>query len=196
MANKLTLTRNQLAAFLGDHEQIKQFERLILLVQDYLNSGMVDGLDVTSGNAQAGVNANASAAQAIADTLDRAPPAIDLSPIEARLSALEAIPPVSESSDIEARVAGLEVAPPASVATGASVAPIAVTPGASPYTFVNETGYAADMIVRGGTVSLIEFGRAGAFTNAGVTAGMIRLSPFDSIRVTYTVAPTMTLVTR
>jgi len=112
MANKLTLTRNQLAAFLGDHEQIKQFERLILLVQDYLNSGMVDGIDVTGGNAQAGVNANAVAIQALADTLDRAPPAADLSGLESRLGALEAILPGLDFSGIEARLAGLEVAPP------------------------------------------------------------------------------------
>jgi hypothetical protein len=111
MANKLTLTRNQLAAFLGDHEQIKQFERLIALVQEYLNSGMVDGLDVTGGNAITGVNANAAAIQALADTLDRAPPAVDLSPIEARLSALEAIPPIVDLSGLESRVSGLEIAP-------------------------------------------------------------------------------------
>lgn len=112
MANKLALTRNQLAAFLKDHEQIKQFERLLLLVQDYLNSGMVDGIDVTSGNALAGVSANASALQALADTLNRAPPAVDLSPLEARLSALEAIPPIVDLTGLETRVSGLELAPP------------------------------------------------------------------------------------
>ena len=58
------------------------------------------------------MNANASALQALADTLDRAPPAVDLSPIEARLSALEAIPPVLDLSGLESRVTGLEVAPP------------------------------------------------------------------------------------
>jgi len=111
MANKLTLTRNQLAAFLGDHEQIKQFERLILLVQDYLNTGMVDGIDVTSSGALAAANANADAIQALADALDRMPPAADLSGLDSRLGALEAIPPVLDLSGIEARLAGLEASP-------------------------------------------------------------------------------------
>jgi hypothetical protein len=73
MANKLTLTRNQLAAFLGDHEQIKQFERLILLVQEYLNSGMVDGIDVAGSSALAAANANADAIQKLAEQLDLQP---------------------------------------------------------------------------------------------------------------------------
>ena len=197
MVGNLRLSRSQIAQIVGnDPEAIKQFESLIALVQGYLNDGMVDGLDVAIGNVFANVNANAAALQALADALNRTPPAVDLSALESRLAALDAIPPVLDLSRIEARLAGLEVSPPSAASSGASVAPITVTPGASPYTYINDTGYAADMIVRGGTVTLVEFGRAGVFTNAGVTAGMVRLSPFDSIRVTYAVAPTMTLVTR
>jgi hypothetical protein len=115
MANKLTLTRNQLAAFLGDHEQIKQFERLILLVQDYLNSGMVDDLDVSGGNALTGVNANAAALQALADALDRMPPAADLSGMEGRLGALETQPGPVDLGGVFDRLSALEASPTAPV---------------------------------------------------------------------------------
>lgn len=89
--------------------------------------------------------------------------------------------------------------PPAVVlpVSGASIAPIAVTPGASPYTYTNATGYEADMVVQGGTVSKVEFTRNGTtFFDIGAVAGMVRLSQWDAVKVTYTVAPTMTLVLR
>jgi hypothetical protein len=111
MANKLTLTRNQLAAFLGDHEQIKQFERLILLVQDYLNSGMVDGIDVAGSSALAAANANADAIQALADALDRMPPAADLSGLDSRLGALESQPGPVDLGGVFDRLSTLEASP-------------------------------------------------------------------------------------
>jgi len=209
MANKLTLTRDQLATFLKDHEQIKQFERLILLVQTNLESGIVAGIDDTLGNVLGAVNSVSAQVQALLDALERQPPARDMADLDAldrnpparNMADLEALllsapPPYPDLSDWYARLAGLESIPPAVTASGASLAPIAVTPGASPYTYVNETGYEADMIVSIGTVTLVEFGRAGVFTNTGLVAGIFRLSPFDSICVTYAVAPTMTLITR
>ena len=110
MATSLKLTRNQLASFLNDPEQIKQFERLIALVNDYLNSGEVDGLLVTAGNAIASANANASALQALADTLDRLPPSVDLAPLLDRLAALEAAPRGMDT-DLASRVSALEATP-------------------------------------------------------------------------------------
>ena len=73
MANKLKLTRNQLASFLKSHEEIKQFERLILLVEEKLNTGTVDDIESFIGSALAAANTNAAAIQAIADTLDMQP---------------------------------------------------------------------------------------------------------------------------
>lgn len=179
MAGALKLTRNQLASFLKDPEQIKQFERLVDLVAINLDSGLVASIDDTFGNVLAATQANAASLQDLADDLNRQPPPADLSPLYyARLQALEAAPAASEA------------------ASGASIAPSAITVTASPFTYQNASGYAADVIISGGTVSLVEFGRSGAFSNAGTIAGMFGLSPFDSIRVTYTVAPTMTLVTR
>jgi len=178
MAGALKLTRNQLASFLNDPEQIKQFEKLVDLVAINLDSGLVAGIDDTFGNVLAATQANAASLQDLADDLGRQPPPADLTPLYDSLQALEALPAASAA------------------VSGASIAPSAITVTASPFTYQNASGYAADVIISGGTVSLIEFGRSGAFSNVGTVAGMFGLSPFDSIRVTYTVAPTMTLVTR
>jgi hypothetical protein len=66
---------------------------------------------------------------------------------------------------------------------------LAVTPGASPYTFTAPDP--GRMILTGGTVSLVEIGRQGAFLSTGLTAGLFPLSRGDALRVTYSVAPTM-----
>ncbi|MEI6128545.1 MAG: hypothetical protein WCR59_00575 [Planctomycetota bacterium] len=70
----------------------------------------------------------------------------------------------------------------------------AVTPGASPYTFTaNRDG---QLIVRAGTVSLIEYLRNGTATTIGLTAGLFPLLLGDGIRITYTVVPTVTFIPR
>lgn len=77
----------------------------------------------------------------------------------------------------------------------------AVTPGASPYTFTaNRDGI---LIVSNGTsltydtyVSQIEYLRKGAATAISVTAGLFPLLVGDGIRITYTVAPTVTFIPR
>jgi hypothetical protein len=80
---------------------------------------------------------------------------------------------------------------------GWALLPRAVVVGASPFLAQNTTGRDVDIIVTGGTVSAIAFSRDNAtFYAVGLTAGMFRLSPFDYLRVTYSVAPTMTLVPR
>lgn len=76
--------------------------------------------------------------------------------------------------------------------SGADAAAIAV--GASPYSYTAD-GFGT-LLVAGGTVSAIELGRNGAFTNVGVIAGAVPVSEGDVVRVTYTVLPTMTFVRR
>lgn len=69
----------------------------------------------------------------------------------------------------------------------------ALTIGASPYTYV--AGVKGSLIVSGGTVSAIDFSRNGTtFYSTGETAGMFPLNARDSLRITYTVLPTMTFV--
>lgn len=75
------------------------------------------------------------------------------------------------------------------------IAVAGITPTGSPFTYQNTSNYDAFVIVKGGTVSLIEFTRNNvAFFDVGVIAGMFYLGPSDRIRVTYTVAPTMSYV--
>lgn len=71
-----------------------------------------------------------------------------------------------------------------------------ITVGASPFSYTNGDGYDEDIIVQGGTVSLIEFSRSAVFYPLGVTQGMFRLSPNDGLRVTFTATPAMTKVPR
>ena len=78
-----------------------------------------------------------------------------------------------------------------------AVQPSNITVTASPMTYQNTTGYEADVILSGGTVSNIEFTRNNTtFYTVGFIEGVLRLSPSDRVRVTYTVAPTMTYVPR
>ena len=77
------------------------------------------------------------------------------------------------------------------------ILPVAITPGASPYTYQNTNTYPADVIVSGGTVTAVAFSRDNVtFYTVGQTNGVFALSPYDFLRVTYTLAPTMTLVPR
>jgi hypothetical protein len=74
--------------------------------------------------------------------------------------------------------------------------PSAITVGASVFTYQNTTNYDAEVLVNGGTVSLIEFTRNNTtFYTVGSTTGFkMRLAPADRLRVTYSVIPTMTLI--
>ena len=65
-----------------------------------------------------------------------------------------------------------------------------VTLGASPYVFTAPGNGA--IAVSGGTASLIEYGRSGAYVGIGVLAGMIPVSKGDTVRVTYVTVPSMT----
>ena len=56
MANKLKLTRDQLATFLKDPEQIKQFERLFKVADEVSPSSDTTGISIDAGNASATAN--------------------------------------------------------------------------------------------------------------------------------------------
>ena len=80
---------------------------------------------------------------------------------------------------------------------GRFLLPAGVAPGASPYTYQNTSGRPGDMIVSGGAVSAIAFSRDNAtFYSVGTVSGVFPLSAYDFLRVTYTVAPTMTFIPR
>lgn len=68
-----------------------------------------------------------------------------------------------------------------------------ITPGASPYSHIN-TGYEPiRIIVSGGSVSDISYSENGStFMSFGETSGVFSINPGDRVRITYTVAPTIT----
>ena len=71
----------------------------------------------------------------------------------------------------------------------------AVVLGASPYAY--QAQRAGTVIVSGGTVSAIDFSRSGTtYYSTGATAGVFPVSALDYLRITYTVAPTVTFVPR
>lgn len=81
-----------------------------------------------------------------------------------------------------------------SLVVPSGVAAAAITVAASPFSYTATSS--GTVLVSGGTVSAIDLGRNGAFTNVGVIAGAVPVSDGDVVRVTYTVAPTMTFVRR
>ena len=70
--------------------------------------------------------------------------------------------------------------------------PVGIAVGASPFTYTATK--AGAVIVNGGTLSLIQFGRGGALYTLGVLAGVAPVWAGDTVVVTYVVAPTMTFM--
>lgn len=70
----------------------------------------------------------------------------------------------------------------------------AITVGASVFSY--KAPNAGVVIITGGTVSLIEYGRNGTFTTTGITVGLVPVSKADTVRVTYSVLPTMSFIRR
>ncbi len=66
---RLGLTRDQLASFLQDFEQIKQFERLFQTV-DTINTISIDEVSIAAGNADAAANEALAQITRIADALE------------------------------------------------------------------------------------------------------------------------------
>lgn len=69
MANKLKLTRDQLASFLKDAEQIKQFEQLFAIA-DSIAPDVVNEININAGNAQASANEALAQLQRLADAFE------------------------------------------------------------------------------------------------------------------------------
>lgn len=100
-SRKLGLTRDQLALFLQDHEQIRQFEKLFATV-DTIDTVTLDEINITAGDAIASANDAlaqiASAVQAL-NLLDHAPaPASteQINNLQEQIAALQQTPPPKE----------------------------------------------------------------------------------------------------
>ena len=100
-SSRLNLTRDQLASFLQDHEQIRQFERLFAAVGDLAPTTLAD-LTINAGNAdQKAVEALDSVAQLAQDTAyqadNKAQQALDaISQLSSVVELLATAPPERE----------------------------------------------------------------------------------------------------
>ena len=100
-SSRLNLTRDQLAAFLSDHEQIRQFERLFAAVGDLAPTTLAD-LTINAGNAdQKAVEALDAVAQLAQDTAyqadNKAQQALDaISQLSSVVELLATAPPERE----------------------------------------------------------------------------------------------------
>lgn len=78
-----------------------------------------------------------------------------------------------------------------------TLARVNVIPPPTAFAYHNTNLYGVDLLVSGGTVSLVEFSRDGAtWYNVGTVAGMFFLSPGDWLRAAFSVAPTITGIPR
>jgi hypothetical protein len=98
---RLGLTRDQLASFLSDHEQIKQFEKLFQTV-DTINTVSLDDVSVTAGNAGASANEALSQVKALQSLVQllayapQAPTQSDIDALQDQITALQQQPPPKE----------------------------------------------------------------------------------------------------
>lgn len=78
--------------------------------------------------------------------------------------------------------------------TPSALAPVVVTVTASPFTYTPT----ADglLIVSGGTVTKQEYKRGAAYVEVGQLNSMLLVLAGDALRVTYSVAPTITFIPR
>lgn len=100
--NKLNLTRDQLASFLQDHEQIKQFEQLFKVVSDEVAPNSVTETNILAGTGVASANealASIEAMKSVLQYLDRAPASASqeqISALQEQITALQQTPPSKE----------------------------------------------------------------------------------------------------
>lgn len=95
---RLGLTRDQLASFLQDFEQIKQFENLFSAV-DTVTNVTVDEINIAAGDAGAAADQALAEIQAVSDSLNKQAPAAtveDIAELQAQITALQLTPPPRE----------------------------------------------------------------------------------------------------
>ena len=102
VSKKLGLTRDQLAAFLSDHEQIKQFENLFGIVDEEVSLNKVTEATVLAGNAQSSANealAYIAGMMSALELLQQAPSAASqeqIDNLQDQIDALQQTPPPKE----------------------------------------------------------------------------------------------------
>jgi len=109
---------------------------------------------------------------------------------------------ISQFFELDKKVDGLLAGPLASSITEQTyytIAPFDIVLTASPFTYQNTASYTLDVLMGGniGGVVKLEFSRDGVtWYETGSFYGMFTLSPYDSIKITYVAAPTVTGIPR
>jgi hypothetical protein len=67
-----------------------------------------------------------------------------------------------------------------------------VTVGASPFSYTPDND--GLLIVVGGVVTALAYGRQGTFTALGVVAGLVPVKSGDTVRITHTAAPAVSFI--
>jgi hypothetical protein len=102
MVQRLNLTRDQLASFLQDHEQIKQFELLFQVVSNEVAPFSVTEATILAGDAVASANEALSSIEvmkSLLEYLDRAPASASqeqVASLQEQITALQQMPPPKE----------------------------------------------------------------------------------------------------
>jgi hypothetical protein len=108
MVQRLNLTRDQLASFLQDHEQIKQFERLFQVVSDEVAPFSVTEAAILAGDAMASANqalASIEVMKSVMEYLDRSPEAASqeqISALQDQITTLQQAPPALDALAVQA----------------------------------------------------------------------------------------------
>jgi len=98
---------------------------------------------------------------------------------------------LSQTTDNSLLLALTTPAPANTPVVTAPAAPVPITPGTSPYAYLAPA--AGTVVVDGGTVSLVTLKR-GSSSAITLPVGIAPVQEGDTVTVTYSVAPTMTLV--
>lgn len=95
---KLGLTRDQLASFLGDFEQVKQFEKLFSTVDSNTND-VIPGIEISAGNSGEAANDALAQISALVESLNKDSDVAtqsDIANLQSQIQALALNPPAKE----------------------------------------------------------------------------------------------------
>lgn len=69
---------------------------------------------------------------------------------------------------------------------------ITITPTGSPFVYRNGSTQRQEVVISGGTITIIDISRDGVvFDSLGLLAGAVLLNPGDRVRITYVLAPSI-----
>lgn len=78
-----------------------------------------------------------------------------------------------------------------------SYKPSSITVGSSPFVYQNSNGFPIDIVISGGTVSDVAISRdSTTYYSLSSSISLVNLSSGDYLKITYSVAPTLTSIPR